>query len=607
VDLLRFARIVRRRWALIAALAVAGAVVGAGSAAFHKDPVPTGIYYQATETLTNRHDQSGVGGSGFQSLNQVGVRVTSGDVPGRVAEKIGGTADELVDHITVTSNDNLGTLGITAVSPSADQAALLARTFSDELVASLDAEGVKTYQDDTTELISKRDALKSHEVDLDAQLAAATGSTADDLRAERDATSDELRLTLTQLAQHAFDAPIPSPVEVLEAAEAVPISRAEYQDLLARGTRGDHLAQVNEDGTAGVTAATTGPNLSGPGARGAVGALFGLFLGVGIAILLDAVDRRIRTRDELELAFGAPVLAEIPDVVMPKDAVPSIVSVFAPYSRAAEGYRAVRSAVLFELALAHQREADAAAGRPAPERPPGIVVMIASGVAAEGKTTTTANLAVAFAEAGSTVLAVNGDFRRPALHQQFGIADVPGAIADCGIAGVQVVTSMAVGESATPAQVVEAQRQLIHTTRRHYDIVLLDTAPLLSTNDASDIAPLADLVLVVTQYGVTKQHHARRTAEVLQRLRAPVGGLVFVATPTSGEDAGYAYYYGAPGSVAEPTLSAAAVVSGAPDVTSPNHNGNGHGHDHVAERDTDEVASVSWRAPLRWNADDRSE
>jgi Mrp family chromosome partitioning ATPase len=231
--------------------------------------------------------------------------------------------------------------------------------------------------------------------------------------------------------------------------------------------------------------------------------------------------------------------------------------------------------------------------------------MIASGVAAEGKTTTTANLAAAFAEAGSTVLAVNGDFRRPALHHQFGIADVPGAIVDCGIAGVQVVTSMAVGQSAAPAQVVEAQRRLIQTTRRHYDIVLLDTAPLLSTNDAIDIAPLADLVLVVAQYGVTKQHHARRTAEVLQRLRAPVGGLVFVATPTSGDDAGYAYYYGSQSAVGEPTARAAEVAPERPDPTTADQNGNGHGD--VAERDTDEVASVSWRAPLRWNADDRSE
>ncbi|HLM17965.1 MAG TPA: hypothetical protein VK549_09100, partial [Acidimicrobiia bacterium] len=174
--------------------------------------------------------------------------------------------------------------------------------------------------------------------------------------------------------------------------------------------------------------------------------------------------------------------------------------------------------------------------------PAGIVVMVVSGIAAEGKTTTTANLAAAFAETGTSVLAVNGDFRRPALHTQFGVNDMPGAILESGISGVHVVTSVAVSPQATPAQVVDAQRRLIQATRPHYDIILLDTAPLLSTNDAIDIAPLADLVLVVARHGITKTHHARRTAELLARLRAPVGGAVFVATPNA-NDGGYGYYY----------------------------------------------------------------
>jgi hypothetical protein len=246
-----------------------------------------------------------------------------------------------------------------------------------------------------------------------------------------------------------------------------------------------------------------------------------------------------------------------------------------------------------------------------------------------------------FAEAGSTVLAVNGDFRRPALHKQFGVADVPGAILDAGIRGVQIVTSVDVSASATPAQIVTAQRQLIQTTRRHYDIVILDTAPLLSTNDTVDIAPLADLVLVVAQYGLTKSHHVRRTAEVLQRLRAPVGGVVFVATPPRGDDAGYSYYYGptAPGAGvapietrAEPVggaaatpLNGAAVPGAVPGAvlyrppragtgTSPGTNGhavtrngvagNGSGRAPDAEGgptpDPDEAELVSWRPPLQW-------
>ena len=114
---------------------------------------------------------------------------------------------------------------------------------------------------------------------------------------------------------------------------------------------------------------------------------------------------------------------------------------------------------------------------------------------------------------------------------------------------------------------------MIALTRRHYDILLFDTAPLLSTNDAVDVAPLTDLVLVVARYGMTKKHHARRTAELLARLRAPVGGVVFVASPTGGDDAGYSYYYGASArsAIAESALASAAgtgqIVS--PTLSSP--------------------------------------
>jgi Mrp family chromosome partitioning ATPase len=234
--------------------------------------------------------------------------------------------------------------------------------------------------------------------------------------------------------------------------------------------------------------------------------------------------------------------------------------------------------------------------------------MVVSGSAGEGKTTTTANLAAAFAEAGSSVLAVNGDFRRPALHRLFGVRDAPGAILETGIPGVHVVTSVAVSPSVTPAQVVEAQRRVVQATREHYDVVLLDTAPLLSTNDAIDIAPVADLVVVVAHYGMTKTHHARRTAELLARTRAPVVGAVLVATPGN-DDAGYAYYYSSaqpPRASLEPSEaddvpplvpSAPADVSEpAPEVVT---NGNGSHSPESQPRSTIEGPTLAWRDPTQ--------
>jgi Mrp family chromosome partitioning ATPase/capsular polysaccharide biosynthesis protein len=572
VDLLRFVRILRRRWLLIVGLTLAGAVLGAASSAFHHEAAPTGTYYRSTDTLTTRHDNSSTS-SGYNGLSPVGVRVTSGDVPKLVADKLGGDPTRLTQRITVTADDSLGTLQITAIAPTPTEADRLASTFASELVTALNDEGVKAYQQVTKDLLAKRDSLTQREADLDGQIAAAPPNV-DDLRAERDATADELRLTLTQIAQHSFDSPQQSPVEELDSPHASPISKADYTALLQRGIDGDHLTTVSADGNVtGGAAASSGPDISGAGPRGLLGAFLGFGFGIGIALLLDAVDRRVRTREELEQALGTPVLAEIPSVELPDDR-PGVISVLAPYSRAAEGYRAVRSAVLFEQALA-ERSDDAPTDA--------IVVMVVSGVAAEGKTTTTANLAVAFAEAGSSVLAVNGDFRRPALHRQFGVNDTPGAILESGIPGVHIVTSVAVSPQATPAQVVEGQRRVIQATRRHYDVIILDTAPLLSTNDAIDIAPLADLVVVVARYGITKNHHARRTAELLGRMRAPVGGAVFVATP-DGDDGGYSYYYGGdapqvelPRSEPDPDATEAPVVANLPAVPALTVNGNGTG------------------------------
>jgi Mrp family chromosome partitioning ATPase/capsular polysaccharide biosynthesis protein len=602
VDLLRFARILRRRWLLIVGLTVAGAVLGAASTALQShEKTPTGVFYKSTETLTYRRDDST---TSLSSLAQVGLRVTSGKVPSLVAAKLGGDADELVDRITVTSNDALGTLQITAIAPVAREADRLASTFSSELVASLDADGVQAYQDVTKQLFDKKTALQQREADLDAQIAAG-GPNVEDLRAERDATADELRLALTQVAQHSFDSPATSPVEEFDSPSAIPISRAEYQGLLDRGVSGNHLTQVDENGeVAGAAASSSGPDLSSPSTRGALGAVLGFLFGVGIGVLLDLIDRRVRSREELEHALGTPVLAEIPTVKL-RDNEPGVISVLAPYSRAAESFRAVRSAVLFELALSQGGDDSASASR-------SIVVMVVSGVAGEGKTTTTANLAAAFAEAGSSVLAVNGDFRRPALHRLFGVPDTPGAILESGIPGVHVVTSVAVSPTATPAHVVEAQRRVVQATRGHYDVILIDTAPLLSTNDAIEIAPLADIVVVVAQYGLTKSHHARRTAELLARLRAPVGGAVLVATP--GGDAGeYAYYYTSanPRAGAQPPSGESAPMARSmvdltpPAAPSSPANGNGSGSNGNGVTRTNghpptpvDVPALSWQAPM---------
>src|SRR5690606_20442542 len=84
--------------------------------------------------------------------------------------------------------------------------------------------------------------------------------------------------------------------------------------------------------------------------------------------------------------------------------------------------------------------------------------------------------------------------------------------------------------------------KVIEVARRHFDVILLDTAPLLTTNDAVEIISEADLVVMTCRYGKTKREQAELASELLERLSAPVVGVVFVESQDAPQ-AQYYYYY----------------------------------------------------------------
>ncbi len=281
---------------------------------------------------------------------------------------------------------------------------------------------------------------------------------------------------------------------------------------------------------------------------------FGLLVGIGLALMLDRLDRRIRSRDDAEAAFQLPVLAEVPELTHNEQG--EIVAHVAPLSRFAEAHRAIRSSLLFSRAAATSgngtalRDAAAAGGTLfEPEHGDPFVIMVTSANPGEGKTTTCANLAAVFAEAGASVLVVNCDFRRPTLHKFFGIADEPRRVHETGIKGVKIVTNVLTDPAANPAQVVAAQRQVVAAARGRFDVILLDTAPLLTANDAVELVASADLVLLVARMGATSIDSGQRTMELLNRLDVDLGGVVLVGAQSASND--YYYYY-QPGRVDTP-------------------------------------------------------
>ena len=350
--------------------------------------------------------------------------------------------------------------------------------------------------------------------------------------------------TLQQLED--TDAPV-SLLSTLERADPVPIEESEYDSRLALGRLGTNNINLGTPTGQAVGAGASSTALDGAVPRGVLGAILGVFAGFGLAVLADRLDRRLRDREAVEAAFQLPVLADIPDFGSNEQDPFVVVAHDAPVSPSAETFRAIRSALLFQHAVGLAAAGNGNAYSEVPrndasfdsDRPDPMILMVASASPREGKTTTSANLAAVFAETGSSVLVVNCDFRRPLIHRYLGIDDEPRRVAVTRIPGVKAVANVLDDSDANPARVVAEQRRLINAARGQFDVMILDTAPLLSANDAVELVGSTDLVLLVARAEQSTSTDAARAMEMLERVNAPVAGVAFIG----GSDAPNSYYY----------------------------------------------------------------
>jgi capsular exopolysaccharide synthesis family protein len=239
----------------------------------------------------------------------------------------------------------------------------------------------------------------------------------------------------------------------------------------------------------------------------ALGLVLGLVVGIGLAVLREFLDRSIRSPERLEAATGAPVVGTIP----PFDAEAQPVPVSEqPRSAAAEAFRKLRTNFSF---LGVDRES--------------ICCVVTSPVAADGKSTITANLALALAETGARVVVVDADLRRPSQHRIFGLqervgtttvllqqADVRDALQTVGASSLAVLTSGQLPINPTELLASRRMAELLQWLRTTADVILLDCPPLLPVADPMVAARYADGVLLVARADVTTtdQVHAATAA-----------------------------------------------------------------------------------------------
>lgn len=264
----------------------------------------------------------------------------------------------------------------------------------------------------------------------------------------------------------------------------------------------------------------------------------GLLLGVGLAFLRDYLDESIRTREDVERATGGrlDVLTAIPVVSQWKEGdKPMLVAATDPSSPASEAYRSLRTSIQF-LGLDH----------------PIKVLQFTSAAAAEGKTTTLANLAVTFAQADRRVLVVCCDLRKPRIHEFYGLRNTVGFTSVLlgqvplheGVQRVPDIPGLSLLASGppppNPAELLGSTRvqELFVRMRDMYDIILVDSPPVLPVTDAAILAGLSDATVVVATANRTGRRDLHRTVEELAAVRAHVVGGVL-----NGVSSGSAYYY----------------------------------------------------------------
>jgi polysaccharide biosynthesis transport protein len=253
-------------------------------------------------------------------------------------------------------------------------------------------------------------------------------------------------------------------------------------------------------------------------------ALFGGgFLGIGLAFFFEYLDNRIKTPDELRAHLGLPSLGMLPalDEKSLNGKYPLVNHALPP--KFLEAFRGVRTNVIFGSADEGSR-----------------TLLVTSTGPGEGKTVCAANLALSLAQTGQRVLLIDGDMRKPKVHEAFEVKQEPG------------LSNLLVGESKAsecvrksrtsglwllpagklppnPAELLGSQRfkDFLGSLKEHFEWIVIDSPPVMAVIDSAVIAHLASGVVFVVGAEMTSRHNAKHALDQLENARAKfVGGIL---------------------------------------------------------------------------------
>lgn len=268
-----------------------------------------------------------------------------------------------------------------------------------------------------------------------------------------------------------------------------------------------------------------------------IAAVLGLLAGVGVLLLVDRFDDRPTSFTDLQDMFDEPVLGQIPKVQpAAKDEPLRLIHEEDERHAFLEAYRNLRSSLLY-MATEGKRPK---------------TILVTSAIPSDGKSMTTANLAVTMALAGSKVLLVDGDLRRGLLHRHFGLETVPGltevlsgdvpwrqAAKQTTTPNLSFIPRGKVARNPSEMFLSPSMLDLIKEVSASFDYVIFDTAPVMAADDVTSLAPRVEGVIFVIRAGYTSARVARASLDLLYQREVDVLGLVFNAVETNASE----YYY----------------------------------------------------------------
>lgn len=271
-----------------------------------------------------------------------------------------------------------------------------------------------------------------------------------------------------------------------------------------------------------------------------LGSVLGILLGVTVAFVIEAQDRSMKTVEEAKKLLGYPLLGSIP--LLPADGVTQSELPVRdnPYSSASSAYEMLQANLGFTTPDIALRS-----------------VVVTSAIPGEGKSSVSANLAVAMAQIGRRVLLIDADLRRPRQHEVWeianliGLSDVLVGQATLTQAAQEVLINLDILPCGTippnASALIDSQslRTLLQQITESYDFIVIDTPPTTLFPDAMRLSKLADGLMLVVRPGLVDATTATTVKTLLEQSSQRVLGMVVNGTLSTHEPITYhnSYYY----------------------------------------------------------------